>query len=38
MSLEIGMHSSGFDGKDAETLRALFRHLFALAGYEEPHD
>jgi hypothetical protein len=34
MALDIGMHSSGFDGVDAERLRALFRDLFALAGFE----
>jgi len=28
------MHSSGFDGADAERLRALFRALFALAGFQ----
>jgi hypothetical protein len=28
------MQSSGFDGADAEGLRTLFRHLFALAGFE----
>jgi hypothetical protein len=26
--------SRGFDGNDAGRLRTLFRHLFALAGYE----
>jgi hypothetical protein len=31
----IDMHSSGFDGGDAEALRALFRRLFALAGFAE---
>ena len=33
-ALDIGMQSSGFDGADAEGLRTLFRHLFALAGFE----
>jgi hypothetical protein len=34
LPLEIHMHSSGFDGEDAEPLRTLFRLLFALAGYD----
>ncbi len=33
-AIDIGMQSSGFDGADAEPLRTLFRHLFALAGFE----
>jgi hypothetical protein len=33
-ALDIGMQSSGFGGADAERLRALFRDLFALAGFE----
>ena len=28
-------NSNGFQGKDAEQLRALFRHLFILAGYAD---
>jgi hypothetical protein len=32
-TLDIDMESSGFEGEDAERLRALFRQLFALAGY-----
>jgi hypothetical protein len=31
---DIGMQSSGFGGVDAERLRALFRRMFALAGFE----
>jgi hypothetical protein len=33
--LNIDMHSSGFEGRDAEALRELFRRLFALAGFSE---
>jgi hypothetical protein len=33
--MDIAMHSSGFDGNDAEALRELFRRLFALAGFAE---
>lgn len=33
-ALDISMHSSGFDGVDAERLRTLFRDLFALAGFD----
>ncbi|MCI0464471.1 MAG: hypothetical protein L0Z62_46665 [Gemmataceae bacterium] len=33
--MDLDMHSSGFDGKDAEALRELFRRLFALAGFAE---
>jgi hypothetical protein len=28
------MQSSGFEGPNAESLRSLFRFLFALAGYD----
>jgi hypothetical protein len=31
--VDIDMHSSGFDGRDADALRRLFRRLFALAGF-----
>lgn len=33
-SLEISMQSSGFEGRDAELLRELFRYLFSIAGYD----
>jgi hypothetical protein len=35
--LSLHMQASGFDGPDAEQLRALFRQIFALAGYEPYH-
>jgi hypothetical protein len=31
--VDIPMHSSGFEGRDAEPLKELFRCLFGLAGY-----
>jgi hypothetical protein len=31
--VDIDMHSSGFEGRDADALRGLFRRLFALAGF-----
>jgi hypothetical protein len=34
-ALEIDMQASGFKGKDAEGLRALFRQLFDRAGYRD---
>ena len=33
-SLQIMMHSSGFEGSDAARLNGLFLYLFNLAGYE----
>jgi hypothetical protein len=33
-SLQIMMHSSGFEGGDAARLNGLFLYLFNLAGYE----
>ncbi len=33
-SLEIPMQASGFEGRDAELLRELFRYLFSIAGYD----
>lgn len=33
--VEINMHSSGFQGPDAETVRNLCRELFHLAGYSQ---
>jgi hypothetical protein len=33
--VDIDMHASGFDGRDADALRKLFRRLFALAGFVE---
>jgi hypothetical protein len=32
--MDLPMHSSGFNGADADRLRVLFRKLFALARYE----
>jgi hypothetical protein len=32
-TVNLDVHSSGFDGPDAEPLRTLFRRLFALAGF-----
>ena len=34
-SFEVSMQSSGFDGADADSVRALCRELFALAEYDE---
>jgi hypothetical protein len=34
-SFEVSMQSSGFDGVDADSVRALCRELFALAEYDE---
>jgi len=34
-SYDINMYSSGFDGGGADTVKALCRRLFRLAGYEE---
>jgi hypothetical protein len=34
-SLDLHTQASGFDGPDAETLRALFRQLFDYAGYKD---
>ena len=31
--VDIPMHSSGFEGRDSEPLKELFRCLFGLAGY-----
>ncbi len=28
------MQASGFEGRDAELLRELFRYLFSIAGYD----
>ena len=33
-NLEIMMHASGFEGRDAARLNGLFLYLFDLAGYE----
>ena len=33
-NLQIMMHASGFEGRDAERLNGLFLYLFNLAGYE----
>jgi hypothetical protein len=33
-NLEIMMHASGFEGRDAARLNGLFLYLFNLAGYE----
>jgi hypothetical protein len=34
-SFEVSMQSSGFDGADADSVRALCRELFALGDYDE---
>lgn len=31
----VSMESSGFEGRDADPLRELFRHLFGIAGFAE---
>lgn len=33
--LTLSMESSGFEGRDADLLRQLFRHLFGIAGFAE---